>query len=62
MSKLQPVRGTHDLLPDEMRRHAFVVSARFAEVKFPQLLEIAKMNEPVAADVRAAEKKNLEFC
>ena len=25
MSKLQPVRGTHDLLPDEYRRFAHVV-------------------------------------
>ncbi|MBL9033844.1 MAG: ATP phosphoribosyltransferase regulatory subunit, partial [Rhodospirillaceae bacterium] len=25
MSQLQPVRGTHDLLPDEMRRYRFVV-------------------------------------
>ncbi len=31
MSQLQPVRGTHDLLPEEMRRHRFVVdSARAA--------------------------------
>ena len=31
MSQLQPVRGTHDLLPDEMRRYRFVVdSARAA--------------------------------
>ena len=31
MSQLQPVRGTHDLLPDEMRRHRQVVeAARFA--------------------------------
>ncbi len=27
MSSLQPVRGTHDLLPDEMRRHRTVVDA-----------------------------------
>ena len=27
MSKLQPVRGTHDLLPDEYRRFAHVVGA-----------------------------------
>src|SRR5690349_21949873 len=25
MSELQPVRGTHDLLPDEMRRYRLVV-------------------------------------
>lgn len=25
MSKLQPIRGTHDLLPDAMRQHRFVV-------------------------------------
>lgn len=25
MSALQPVRGTHDILPDEMRRHRYVV-------------------------------------
>ena len=24
MSSLQPVRGTHDLLPDDMRRHRLV--------------------------------------
>jgi histidyl-tRNA synthetase len=27
MSALQPVRGTHDILPDEMRRHRHVVDA-----------------------------------
>lgn len=27
MSKLQPVRGTHDLLPEEFRQHKFVVDA-----------------------------------
>lgn len=27
MSKLQPIRGTHDLLPDAMRRHRHVVEA-----------------------------------
>src|SRR5215471_3707413 len=27
MAKLQPVRGTHDLLPEEMRRHRFVVES-----------------------------------
>ena len=25
MSTLQPVRGTHDILPEEMRRHRAVV-------------------------------------
>ena len=25
MAKLQPVRGTHDLLPDEMRRHQHII-------------------------------------
>ena len=27
MAKLQPVRGTHDLLPEEMRRQRFVADA-----------------------------------
>ena len=27
MAKLQPVRGTHDLLPDEARRHQYVIAA-----------------------------------
>ena len=30
MSKLQPIRGTHDLLPDAMRRHRHVVDAACA--------------------------------
>ena len=27
MSKLQPVRGTHDVLPDESRAHRYVLEA-----------------------------------
>ena len=30
MSKLQPIRGTHDLLPDAMRRHSHVVDTAAA--------------------------------
>ncbi|MXY39643.1 MAG: histidine--tRNA ligase [Rhodospirillaceae bacterium] len=30
MSKLQPIRGTHDLLPDAMRRHSHVVNTAAA--------------------------------
>lgn len=30
MSKLQPIRGTHDLLPDAMRRHSHVVDTASA--------------------------------
>ncbi|MGQ0664484.1 MAG: histidine--tRNA ligase [Pseudomonadota bacterium] len=41
MSNLQPVRGTHDLLPDEMRRHRFVVDAARAVAEQYGLLEIA---------------------
>ncbi len=35
MTKLQPVRGTHDLLPDEMRRHRRVIeTARDSVARF----------------------------
>ena len=27
MTALQPVRGTHDILPAEMRRHSFIVDS-----------------------------------
>src|SRR5579871_6578592 len=30
MSKLQPVRGTHDLLPEEARKYRFIVSEALA--------------------------------
>lgn len=33
MSSLQPVRGTHDLLPDESRRHRFVEETAFAAAR-----------------------------
>ncbi len=33
MSSLQPVRGTHDLLPDDSRRHRHVEETAFAVVK-----------------------------
>ncbi|MCR6632970.1 MAG: histidine--tRNA ligase [Magnetospirillum sp.] len=33
MSSLQPVRGTHDLLPDDSRRHRFVEETAFSVVK-----------------------------
>lgn len=33
MSGLQPVRGTHDLLPEESRRHRFVEETAFAVAK-----------------------------
>ncbi len=38
MSKLQPVRGTHDLLPDDMRRHRRVTeTARWAAERYGYL-------------------------
>lgn len=33
MSSLQPVRGTHDLLPDDSRRHRYVEETAFAVAK-----------------------------
>ena len=33
MSSLQPVRGTHDLLPDESRRHRWVEEVAFAAAR-----------------------------
>ena len=41
MSALQPVRGTHDLLPDEMRRHRRVTEQATATAgKVRKLMEI----------------------
>ena len=40
MSQLQPVRGTHDLLPDEMRRHRHVVDTARAAAECAGYLEI----------------------
>lgn len=33
MSSLQPVRGTHDLLPDDSRRHRYVEETAYEVVK-----------------------------
>ena len=41
MSSLQPVRGTHDLLPDEMRRHRRVVDIARAVAERYGYLEMA---------------------
>lgn len=41
MSSLQPVRGTHDLLPDEMRRHRRVVDTARAVAERYGYLEMA---------------------
>ena len=40
MSQLQPVRGTHDLLPDEMRRYRHVVDTARAAAECSGYLEI----------------------
>ncbi|HET6621572.1 MAG TPA: histidine--tRNA ligase [Dongiaceae bacterium] len=40
MSQLQPVRGTHDLLPDEMRRYRHVVDTARAAAECAGYLEI----------------------
>jgi histidyl-tRNA synthetase len=41
VSQLQPVRGTHDLLPDEMRRYRHVVDAARTAAECAGYLEIA---------------------
>ncbi|MGH6891160.1 MAG: histidine--tRNA ligase, partial [Dongiaceae bacterium] len=41
MSQLQPVRGTHDLLPDEMRRYRHVVEAARSAAECYGYLEVA---------------------
>jgi histidyl-tRNA synthetase len=41
LSELQPVRGTHDLLPDEMRRHRRVIDTARAVAERYGYLEIA---------------------
>ncbi|HTO84096.1 MAG TPA: histidine--tRNA ligase [Methylomirabilota bacterium] len=41
MSSLQPVRGTHDILPDEMRRHRRVVETARAVAERYGYLEVA---------------------
>jgi histidyl-tRNA synthetase len=41
LSKLQPVRGTHDLLPDDMRRHRRVTEAARAAAERYGYLEMA---------------------
>ena len=41
MSSLQPVRGTHDLLPDEMRRHRRVIDTARAVAERYGYLEMA---------------------
>ena len=40
MSQLQPVRGTHDLLPDEMRRYRHVVDSARGAAECAGYLEI----------------------
>ena len=34
MSTLQPVRGTRDILPDEMRRHRVVIDTAVGELAY----------------------------
>ena len=41
MSQLQPVRGTHDLLPEEMRRYRFVVETARAAAECYGFQEVA---------------------
>jgi len=41
VSQLQPVRGTHDLLPDEMRRYRHVVDTARAAAECSGYLEVA---------------------
>ena len=41
MAELQPVRGTHDLLPDDMRRHRRVIEAATAAAERYGYLEMA---------------------
>ncbi|MEQ8815648.1 MAG: histidine--tRNA ligase [Thalassobaculum sp.] len=65
MSKLQPVRGTHDLLPEEARRHRHIVdtglavSGRygFGEIETPifEFTDVFKRTLGEASDVVAKE-------
>jgi len=65
MAKLQPVRGTHDLLPDEARRHRHIVntglevSARygFGEIQTPifEFTEVFKRTLGESSDVVSKE-------
>ncbi len=65
MSKLQPVRGTHDLLPEESRRHRHIVetglavSGRygFGEIETPifEFTEVFKRTLGEASDVVSKE-------
>ena len=41
MATLQPVRGTHDLLPEEMRRHRAVIERARAVAELYGYLEMA---------------------